>query len=150
MPKLAAAAVIESIRQLASLDLSSRQAAALEAFLTAKRLTVVGGEISINAVNQVVEELFNLLPDHPSGRIYPFDRNPDVAEPAPKWLLSKASGRKTVWNMTTRGHRSLASELFRQSDIRQGLQANAAELLGRQPRPQTKRSGVDGARVARR
>ena len=132
MPKLAAAAVIESIRQLASLDLSSRQASALEAFLTAKRLAVVGGEVSINAVNQVVGELFNLLPDHLSGRIQPFDRNPDVAEPVPKWRLRKGSGRKTVWNMTTRHHRNLASELFRQGDIRQGLHANAAELLGRQ------------------
>ena len=104
MPKLAAAAVIESIRQLASLDLSSRQASALEAFLTAKRLAVVGGEVSINAVNQVVGELFNLLPDHLSGRIQPFDRNPDVAEPFPKWRLREGSGRKTVWNMTTRHH----------------------------------------------
>src|SRR5689334_11936665 len=112
MPKLAAAAVSEAIRQLATLDLPSREGAALEAFLAAKRLSVIGGDVSINAVNQVVAELFNVLPDHATGRIQPFDRNPESQVLAPKWRLRENSGRMTVWNMTTRGGRNTASRLF--------------------------------------
>jgi MoxR-like ATPase len=130
MPRISANAVAEAIRQLAALDLPSREGAALEAFLAAKRLSVIGGEISINTVNQVVAELFNVLPDHPKGRIQPFDRNPDAPVLAPKWRLRENSGRMTVWNMTTRGPRNVASRLFNGGDIRQGLLPNAADVLG--------------------
>src|SRR5260370_218050 len=98
MPRISADAVAEAVRRLATLDLPSRQGAALEAFLTAKRLAVTGGEISINSVNQIVGELFNVLPDHPRGRVQPFDRNSDAPVLAPKWRLRANSGRMTVWN----------------------------------------------------
>ena len=137
MAKVAAEAVIRSIRELARLDLSSSEAAALEAFLTAKRLAVIGGEVSINTVNKVVDELFNVLPEHPMGRIYPFDRNAELAGVAPKWRVSFNSGRKTVWNMTTRKALNFASQLFQEKDIRAGLLPDAAQKLGQQldPRP---------------
>ena len=129
MAKLAAAAVVEAIRKLAALDLPSREAAALEAYLTAKRLAAKGRHITIQAVNDVVEELFAVLPDHAKGRIHPFYRNRQLSEPVPKWRLRDSSGRKTVWNMTTRGQRNLAGQLFQQGDIRRGLQATAADVL---------------------
>ena len=130
MPRIALAAVIESMTQLASLDLPSREAAALEAFLSAKRLAVVGGEVVISLANRVVGELFDVLPDHPRGRVHPFDRNSQVSAPVPKWGTRESSGRKTVWNMTTRRQQNLATKLFHKGDIRQGLKPNAAEILG--------------------
>ncbi len=132
MPKLAAEAVITSIKHLASLGLPPREAAALEAFLTGKRLAVIGEAVTIATVNQVVEELFTILPDHPNGRIHPFSRAAGGGAPLPKWLNPEASGRKTVWNMTTRGQRNLASELFVEGDVRRGLRPNAAAILGEQ------------------
>ena len=129
MPRVAAAALTASIRNLAALDLPPAKAAALEAFLTGKRLAVVGGAITTGTVNRVVAELFNVLPLHERGRIQPFDRNPAAPAPVPKWGMRKHSGRKTVWDTTTR-HQTLASELFHQGDIREGLLPNAAEILG--------------------
>jgi MoxR-like ATPase len=130
MAKLSAAAVIRSIRQLASLDIPSKRRAALEAFLVAKRLSVVGAAVTINEVNVLVGAIFNVLPDHPRGRIQPFDRNHEAAGVAPKWGLREGSGRMTVWNMTTRGQPNLASSLFTGGDIRSGLLPNAADVLG--------------------
>ncbi|MXZ30855.1 MAG: AAA family ATPase [Acidimicrobiia bacterium] len=98
-----------------------------ESFLVAKSLEARPGddEAKIEQVNDAVKRLFVLDPSHPLGRLYPFRydwRNPDD------------SGRKTVWNNTTRGPK-LATSIFRNvgarpgEDIRNGLRSDASAIL---------------------
>lgn len=130
MPKLSATAVNESIRALAGLALPTSSASAVEAYLVAKRLEAEGRPPTIAAVNEVVDRLFVVLPNHVSGRVQPFTRRDmSAGSVAPKWGVRADSGRKTVWNTTTRG-RTKATKLFADSDIRNGLLPDAHVKLG--------------------
>ena len=99
----------------------------VESFLVSKSLEAQPGhdEPNIEQVNGAVRKLFVLDASNPLGRLYPFRydwRNPDD------------SGRKTVWNNTTRG-RKLATSIFRDDgmrqgeDIRNGLRSDASSIV---------------------
>lgn len=129
MARISQEALEEAVRRLATLDLTSPSNSALEAFLVAKRLDARGEDINIGNVDRVVEEIFGFDPDHPQGRIRPFVQRDDGAV-GPKWGDRTQSGRKTVWNVTSRGHGTLAESLFESNDIRNGLADDAPEKLG--------------------
>lgn len=67
-----------------------------ESFLVSKSLEARSGhdEVKIEQVNEVVRRLFVLDSSNPLGRLYPFRYD---------WRNPNDSGRKTVWNNTTRG-----------------------------------------------
>lgn len=68
--------------------------------------------------NEAVTALFEVLPESEMGRLRPCRYD---------WQSALNSGRKTVWNNTTRG-KKLATSIFTGDDIRQGLLPNAAEI----------------------
>ena len=83
-----------------------------ESFLVAKSLEAQPGddEAKIEQVNDAVARLFVLDASNPLGRLYPFRYD---------WTNPNDSGRKTVWNNTTRGSK-LATSIFRNDGVRQG------------------------------
>ena len=98
-----------------------------ESFLVSKSLEAQSShdEVKIEQVNEAVRTLFVVDASNPLGRLYPFRydwRNPDD------------SGRKTVWNNTTRGSK-LATSIFRDGgvrpgeDIRNGLRPDASSIV---------------------
>lgn len=110
-----------ALEDLKGLMFQTKLVSAYESFLVAKRLeasAVISPQIA--DVNAAVDELFSFFPDHPTGRLFPFRWD---------WKESDASGRKTVWNNTTRGQQNLACTLFTNGDLRQGLLPNAASIL---------------------
>ncbi len=120
----AMAAALEDFRQL---QYSTQLASLYESFLVARWLTAHDRypEPSIADVNEAVLALFVLYPDHDLGRLAPFRSD---------WRQVAHSGRKTVWNITTRGPK-LATTIFNigdrgGGDIRQGLLPDAASILG--------------------
>ncbi len=70
--------------------------------------------------NDAVDQLFTVDPQDEEGRLKPFRYT---------WSQVDGSGRKTVWNQASRGKGTLASSLFTNGDIRQGLLPNARGLL---------------------
>lgn len=131
MSRLSAAAVEESIRLLAGTEMTAAAASALEAYLVSKRLNARHLAVTIANVNLVVGELFSFYPSDPHGRIQPFSpKTVNGAHGVPKWGVVSESGRKTVWNVTTRRQNTLAASLFDGGDIRNGLRENAAHVLG--------------------
>ncbi len=131
MPRLSTEAVSASIRLLAGTDMTARSSSALEAFLVSKRLHVRQLDVTIRNVNDVVQELFAIFPASPNGRIQPFvAKTVRGAEGIPKWGNVVESGRKTVWNVTTRNHGTLAESLFQGNNIHGGLREDAADILG--------------------
>ena len=129
----AMAAALEDFRQL---QYGTQLASLYESFLVARWLAAhdrYPGP-SIADVNEAVSSLFALYPNHDLGRLAPFRSD---------WRQVAHSGRKTVWNITTRGPR-LATTIFNigdrgGGDIRQGLLPDAASILGNHladsPRP---------------
>ncbi len=126
-------AALEDFRQL---QYSTQLASLYESFLVARWLTAHGRypDPSIADVNEAVSALFVLYPDHDLGRLAPFRSD---------WRQVEGSGRKTVWNITTRGPK-LATTIFNigdrgGGDIRQGLLPDAVSILGNHladsPRP---------------
>jgi MoxR-like ATPase len=99
----------------------------VESFLVSKLLEAqpAHDELTIEQVNEAVRRLFVLDASNPFGRLYPFRY---------EWRISNDSGRKTVWNNTTRG-RKLATSIFsdegvRQGeDIRNGLRPDASSIV---------------------
>ncbi len=65
--------------------------------------------------------MFRCGPRETFGRLCPFRY---------EWRVAADSGRKTVWNNTTRGPR-LATYIFNGEDIRQGLLPNAPGIMAR-------------------
>jgi len=98
-----------------------------ESFLVAKSLEAQLGddEAKIEQVNDAVRKLFVLDASNPLGRLYPFRYD---------WTNPSDSGRKTVWNNTTRGSK-LATSIFRNDgvrpgeDIRNGLRPDASVIV---------------------
>lgn len=98
-----------------------------ESFLVAKSLEALPGddEAKIELVNDAVMSLFVLDTSNPLGRLYPFRYD---------WMNPNDTGRKTVWNNTTRGNK-LATSIFRSDgarpgeDIRNGLRSDASAIV---------------------
>src|SRR4051794_24872613 len=93
-----------ALRDFKSLRYSTRKVSLYESYLTAKRLEALGKypNPAVSDVDAAVAELFLLDPDNELGRIYPFRFD---------WKPPDGSGRKTVWNNTTRGPK-LATSIF--------------------------------------
>lgn len=112
-------AALEDLRELRW----SRQLVSLyESFLVAKWLERHGrypGPPTVDDTNQAVAELFVLDPGHENGRLSAFRYD---------WRVADASGRKTVWNNTTRGQK-VATSIFDADDIREGLRPDAAAIV---------------------
>lgn len=74
---------------------------------------------SVEDANQAVAELFVFDPSHANGRLSAFRYD---------WKLVDASGRKTVWNNTTRSP-TVATSIFVDGDIRNGLRPDATTVM---------------------
>lgn len=125
--RLGADAMAAALEDFERLRYSTQLASLYESYLVARWLAVHGRypQPSIDDVNEAVAALFVLYPDHDLGRLAPFRLD---------WRQVESSGRKTVWNNTTRGPR-MATTVFNigdrgGGDIREGLMANATEVLG--------------------
>ena len=134
--KIQAAAMIAALEDFRELQYSTRITSLYESFLVAKWLTANQRypDPTINDVNEAVADIFEVIPDHHLGRIYPFRYD---------WKNPEGSGRKTVWNQTTRGEK-LATTIFKDEDIRRGLNDDAASILARslQNRPLPSRQSL--------
>jgi MoxR-like ATPase len=119
--KIGTDAMEAALRELHDLCYSTQLASLYESYLTAKWLAAQGHypNPNIQNVNAAVEFLFVVTSKHALGRLAPFHWT---------WLTREASGRKTVWNITTRGHK-LATTIFLGDDLRNGLLPNAAQLV---------------------
>ena len=121
--KIQAAAMEAALEDFRGLQYSTRITSLYESFLVAKWLTANQRypDPNINDVNEAVAEIFEVFPNHNLGRIYPFRYD---------WKNPEGSGRKTVWNQTTRGDK-LATTIFKNGDIRGGLNDDAASTMAR-------------------
>ncbi|GAB3616542.1 hypothetical protein GCM10027416_10990 [Okibacterium endophyticum] len=99
----------------------TKVSSAWEALLTGMVFAAQGiADPGTKEANEVVDQLFTLDPQDEEGRLKPFRYT---------WSQVDSSGRKTVWNQASRGKSTLASSLFTNGDIRQGLLPNARSLL---------------------
>jgi len=129
VPRPSTAAVESAVRHCRALGLRTEQGAAFDALLAAYRLRRRGLTASITNVNDVVVEMFGLLPDRPDdGRCYLF---------RDAWGPLEGAGRSSVWNIATRQER-MATKLFneftrsngvRAPDFRGGLSSTAPQTL---------------------
>ena len=120
--KVSAAAMDAALADFKGLQYSTQKASMYESFLAAKWMTAKGRynpQPAIHDANDAIQVLFVLAPDHELGRLYPFRYG---------WRGAADSGRKTVWNNTTRGQK-LATGIFVDNDIRNGLQPDAASIV---------------------
>lgn len=124
--KLGTEAMVAALEDFRQLQYRAELASLYESYLVANWLEVQDNypDPSIADVNGAVTSLFVLHPDHPLGRLAPFRFD---------WRQVEHSGRKTVWNITTRGPK-LATKIFHigdrnGGDIRRGLRADAALIL---------------------
>lgn len=110
-----------ALLELHGLHYSTQLVSLYESYLTAKWLAAHGHypDPDIGNANEAVESLFVVDPAHDLGRLAPFRWT---------WITRDASGRKTVWNNTTRGQK-LATSIFAGDDLRQGLLPNAAQIV---------------------
>lgn len=121
--RLSAEAMNAALADFHGLQYSVQDAAAYEAFLTAKWILANqdGALPTFGNVGLAVPAVFGLLPDSGLGRLAPFRYD---------WKVIDGTGRKTVWNQNSRGGNKKSLTLFDGEDIRGGLLPNAADLLG--------------------
>lgn len=119
--RISALAIEAALKDFKELQYSKARASMFEAFLTAKWMEAQGRYPgpAISDSNDAVSALFEVAPSEPLGRLYPFRYD---------WLAAPDSGRRTVWNNTTRGAK-LATSIFEGDDIRQGLLPNAPAIM---------------------
>ncbi|HLF43071.1 MAG TPA: AAA family ATPase [Acidimicrobiia bacterium] len=119
--RVSAAAMNAALRDFKGLQYSRAKVSMFESFLTAKWMEANGRypDPAIADTNDAVSALFDVVPEERIGRLYPFRYD---------WLGAEDSGRKTVWNNTTRGSK-LATSIFNGEDIRQGLKPNASAIV---------------------
>ena len=119
--RVSAAAMNAALRDFKGLQYSRAKVSMFESFLTAKWMEANGRypDPAIADSNDAVSALFDVVPGERNGRLYPFRYD---------WLGAEDSGRKTVWNNTTRGSK-LATSIFNGEDIRQGLKPNAPVIV---------------------
>jgi len=118
--RVSAAAMNAALEDFSPLRYSTQRVSLVESLLTAKWLEANNRypDVQVNDANDAVRALFEFDSDHVLGRLYPFRYD---------WISSEASGRKTVWNNTTRGTK-LATTLFTGDDLRNGLVTNALQI----------------------
>ncbi|WP_419847629.1 AAA family ATPase [Candidatus Poriferisocius sp.] len=132
--KISQNAMLAALQDFQDLNYSTQHASLYESFLVSKWLNARKNEsngnevaISLADVNEAVDSIFVLGGSYTLGRLYPFRY---------KWLSARDSGRRTVWNNTTRGGTKLAASIYKiggergERDIRYGLEANAAAIVG--------------------
>ena len=119
--RIGAAAMNAALRDFKGLQYSKAKVSMFESFLTAKWMESNGRypDPAIADTNEAVSALFDVVPGERLGRLYPFRYD---------WMVAEDSGRKTVWNNTTRGSK-LATSIFNGEDIRQGPAPNAPAIL---------------------
>lgn len=122
MPRISQAALEAALTYFHDKDpYQTRVSSAWEAFLTGLVFTMQGiSAPSIKDANDVIDQLFTFDSSDEEGRLKPFRYS---------WSQVEGSGRKTVWNQTTRGNSNLAGSLFNSNDIRNGLLPNARSSL---------------------
>lgn len=111
-----------ALEDLQGLQWSTKFVSLYESFPVAKWFERHGryaGSPSVDDANQAVAELFVLDPGHENGRLSAFRYD---------WKLADSSGRKTVWNNTTRAPK-VATSIFEGDDIRKGLRADATAIM---------------------
>lgn len=102
-------------------QLQTRQSSAWEAFLVGNLLQAqFDGSPTIAQTDDATTALFTFDSSHPKGRLKPFRY---------EWGDPLSSGRKTVWNVTTRSRDTLAAQLFVDGDIRKGVRPDAVSVL---------------------
>jgi len=114
-----------ALLELHDLNYSTKIVSLYESYLTAKWLEAHGHypDPAVGSANEAVAALFDLDPTDRLGRIRAFRWN---------WQVRNESGRKTVWDATTRGQNKqpkLALAIFNGEDIRNGLLPNAAQIV---------------------
>lgn len=122
MPRISEAAMEAALIYFHGMEpFQTKVSSAWEALLTGM-VFAAGGVTTPSTIeaNVAVDKLFVLDQTHEEGRLKPFRYG---------WSQVDASGRKTVWNQTSRGNNNLAGSLFTNLDIRQGLLPNAVSML---------------------
>lgn len=124
--KLGAEAMVAALEDFLQLQYSTQLASLYESFLVGHWLQAQGHypNLAVADANAAVAATFALFPGHSLGRLAPFRFD---------WKVTEDSGRKTVWNNTTRSE-TLASSMFNAGsqgygDIRQGLVPGAAAIV---------------------
>jgi len=119
--KVSAAAFVAALEDFALLGYSKAKVSMYESFLVAKWMEANGRypDPQITDCNDAVTALFEVAPGEDLGRLYPFRYD---------WAVAENSGRKTVWNNTTRGSK-LATSIFTGEDIRNSLRDDAPQLI---------------------
>lgn len=113
-----------ALEDLRGLRWSTKYVSLYESFLVAKWFERHGrypGPPSVDDANQAVAELFVFDANHENGRLSAFRYD---------WKLADASGRKTVWNNTTRAPK-VATSIFDGDEIRNGLRPDATAIMRR-------------------
>lgn len=95
----------------------------IEVFIAARRLVARDMRPSTSTVDQVVRELFVLVPDHPKGRIRAFRNYGQNTT----WASIHDTGRSTVWNMATR--KAEGTAMFVDAHIKKGLRDDAMDVF---------------------
>ena len=111
-----------ALSDLCELRWSTKFVSLYESFLVAKWFESHGrysGQPTIDDANEAVAELFVFDPGHENGRLSAFRYD---------WKVADASGRKTVWNNTTRASK-VATSIFHGDDIRKGLRPDAVVVI---------------------
>ena len=123
MPRLGSTALLEALERLFGLAFSTQKQSFAASYLAAKRIAAKGLEPSIQHTNEVVTELFVLVPNATRGRIAPFR----TFDPLNSWLVSEDSGRKTVWDYCTRT--GAGRVMFIDNHMSRGLRDDALSTL---------------------
>jgi len=124
--KISQEAMQSALSDLQTLRYTPQLVSMYESYLVAKWCQAnEKGDLVIRDVDEAVSALFVLDPENPVGRLYPFRY---------EWKTPRQSGRKTVWDNTTRAAK-LATTIFNdigkgRGDIRGGLRSDAAKILG--------------------
>jgi len=120
--RIGMSAMTAALSRFRELGYSTAEASLYESFLTAKLVAANGNgvEPSVANVNEAVLQIFALAPGHELGRLYPFRYD---------WKGVEDSGRRTVWNNTTRRQTNLATSIFEGGDFRRGLRPDASQLV---------------------
>ena len=124
--RLSSEAMVVALEDFLQLKYSTQLASLYESFLVSHWLQAHGHypNPTVADANEAVAEIFALFPDHSLGRLAPFRFD---------WKVTDDSGRKTVWNNTTRGE-TLATSILNagtrgHGDLRQGLVPGAATIV---------------------
>jgi hypothetical protein len=118
--KLSAEAMNAALNDFTSLEFSTKKVSLYESLLVGAWLLANNRypDPKIDDADHAVTALFEILPGEDMGRLRPCRY---------AWQVAERSGRKTVWNNTTRG-KKLATSVFLGDDLREGLLPNAAAV----------------------